>query len=153
MDRNPWELRHRVTRTVREEAGPAGVVRSDGVVPLTGLSDFVASAKAAAGTRRLHVFGHVGIGIVHCLLPLGGPSPWTRDDAVAEKTRLAILAVSMGGAVSGEHGVGLGLRDVLGTQSPALVARMRALKKVFDPAGILNPGKVFCQVQGPRSEV
>lgn len=141
---DPWELRHRLTRTVRESAAPVGVVRTDCAVPLPSLGRFAtaASENAASHGRRLHVFGHAGTGILHFLLPLAGPGAWTRDQAQAWKRRLDLAAIAEGGTSTGEHGVGTGHRDVLAVEHPGGVAVMRAIKAVFDPAGILNPGKV-----------
>ena len=49
-----------------------------------------------------------------------------------------------GGSVSAEHGVGLIKKDYLNyTRSSTEIAYMRAMKKVFDPNGIMNPGKIF----------
>ena len=53
-------------------------------------------------------------------------------------------AVDLGGTITGEHGVGLAKRDFLEyEQGGELVALQRRLKAVFDPLGILNPGKIF----------
>ena len=54
------------------------------------------------------------------------------------------LTLSLGGTLSGEHGIGLAKRDFMPQAlSPATLALMRQLKSVFDPAGILNPGKLL----------
>lgn len=54
------------------------------------------------------------------------------------------LAVSLGGTISGEHGIGLVQRDYLGIKcSERQLALMRGVKGVFDPHGIMNPGKIF----------
>ncbi len=53
-------------------------------------------------------------------------------------------AVDLGGTITGEHGVGLAKRDFLEyEQGPEVVALERRIKAVFDPLGILNPGKIF----------
>ncbi|HOU54851.1 MAG TPA: FAD-binding oxidoreductase [Myxococcota bacterium] len=149
---DPWALRHRLTRTIRETSAPGGVVRTDCAVPLPALATFVREAKAAGGfpgdvlapgPRRVYVFGHGGVGIVHCLLPLGGPGAWTPGEARAARTAIAARAVALGGTVSGEHGIGIGQREVLAQEHPHGVAWMRRLKALFDPHGILNPGKVL----------
>jgi len=58
--------------------------------------------------------------------------------------RMAELAVAAGGTITGEHGVGLAKRDLLPLeQSPQVLALQRRLKDVFDPEGLLNPGKIF----------
>ncbi len=52
--------------------------------------------------------------------------------------------VRLGGTITGEHGVGLTLRDFLPLRRPpAFLAAMRAVKAALDPKGILNPGKVI----------
>lgn len=142
---DPWELRHRTTGVIRESARPLGVVRTDCAVPLRKLADFVAEAKTLAGRRdrTLHVFGHVGLGILHLLMPLAGPGAWDRDEALAEKRRLALAAIGEGGTASGEHGVGLGNRDLLAAEHPVGLDYMRGIKALFDPHGIMNPGKVL----------
>ncbi|MBM4396878.1 MAG: FAD-binding oxidoreductase, partial [Deltaproteobacteria bacterium] len=149
---DPWAVRHRMTRTIREAAGAAGVARTDCAVPLPALSRFVHEAKArvasdrnrtSGGQRRLYVFGHAGVGIVHCLMPLGGAGAWTPDEARIEKSALASRAVALGGTVTGEHGIGLGHRDSLRIEHPDGVGYMRRIKSVFDPLGIMNPDKVF----------
>ena len=53
-------------------------------------------------------------------------------------------AVRLGGTITGEHGVGLTLRDLLPMRRPpAFVTAMRAIKLALDPNGILNPGKMI----------
>jgi hypothetical protein len=64
----------------------------------------------------------------------------------AESVRRQILsaAVDMGGTVSGEHGIGLAKRDVLGLEvAPDVIDLQRKLKDLYDPKGIMNPGKVW----------
>jgi D-lactate dehydrogenase len=54
------------------------------------------------------------------------------------------LAVSLGGTLAGEHGIGLAKRDFMPQAvTPPTLALMRQLKAVFDPGGILNPGKLL----------
>jgi glycolate oxidase len=63
------------------------------------------------------------------------------EQAVAEMLQ---AAVALGGTITGEHGVGLSKREFLALeQGPGLIALQRKLKTVFDPLGILNPGKIF----------
>ncbi len=54
------------------------------------------------------------------------------------------LAVALGGTISGEHGIGYSQRNYLSLAlDPAAIMMMDRIKRAFDPAGILNPGKVF----------
>jgi glycolate oxidase len=58
--------------------------------------------------------------------------------------RLMRKVVELGGAISGEHGIGLAKSPFLRLQhSPAAIRAMRAVKRALDPRGILNPGKMF----------
>ena len=67
--------------------------------------------------------------------------PGTVDEAVR---RMLELTVSMGGTITGEHGVGYAKRSFLTLeQSAGLVALQRRLKTFFDPSGLMNPGKIF----------
>jgi glycolate oxidase len=65
--------------------------------------------------------------------------------------------VELGGAISGEHGIGLAKTPFLRLQhSPAEIGAMKSIKDALDPAGILNPGKVFAVFEvwkHPRVEV
>ena len=64
----------------------------------------------------------------------------------AEKAvqRLMETVVALGGAISGEHGIGLAKRDFMARAiDPATLATMHGIKHLFDPDGILNPGKVL----------
>jgi len=87
-------------------------------------------------------YGHAGDGNLHCnvLFDSAAQRPAV-DEAVAAILR---AAVELGGTITGEHGVGLAKRDFLELeQGRELVDLQRRLKAVFDPLGILNPGKIF----------
>ncbi len=104
----------------------------------------VERAKAIGARHGLVVatYGHAGDGNLHCNVLFDRAEERPRVDlAVAEILR---AAVDLGGTITGEHGVGLAKRDFLEyEQGRELVALQRRLKAVFDPLGILNPGKMF----------
>jgi glycolate oxidase len=87
-------------------------------------------------------YGHAGDGNLHANVLFDREEERPRvEQAVGEVLR---AAVDMGGTITGEHGVGLAKRDYLEyEQGRALVALQRRLKALFDPLGILNPGKIF----------
>ncbi len=87
-------------------------------------------------------YGHAGDGNLHANVLFDREEERPRvEQAVAEVLR---AAVDMGGTITGEHGVGLAKRDFLEyEQGRELVALQRRIKAVFDPLGILNPGKIF----------
>jgi glycolate oxidase len=116
----------------------------DVAVPRSKIPELVARAKAIGRARGLAVatYGHAGDGNLHCNVLFDRPDERPAVDlAVAEILR---AAVDLGGTITGEHGVGLAKRDFLEyEQGREVVALERRLKAVFDPLGILNPGKIF----------
>jgi glycolate oxidase len=116
----------------------------DVAVPRSRIPEMIARAKEIGRARGLAVatYGHAGDGNLHCnvLFDREGERPAV-DAAVAELLR---AAVDLGGTITGEHGVGLAKRDFLELeQGREVVALERRLKALFDPLGILNPGKIF----------
>ncbi|WP_242395000.1 FAD-binding oxidoreductase [Anaeromyxobacter oryzisoli] len=116
----------------------------DVAVPRSRIPEMVERAKAVGARLGLAVatYGHAGDGNLHCnvLFDRAEERPKV-DEAVAEILR---AAVDLGGTITGEHGVGLAKRDFLAyEQGEAVVALERRLKAVFDPLGLLNPGKIF----------
>jgi FAD/FMN-containing dehydrogenase len=140
---------------VRENFGEAqrhagGSIKHDVSVPVAAVPAFLEDAQAAVATvvpgARPFPFGHLGDGNIHynVLQPVGADKEaylkrW--DDMNA-----AVFAVvkKYGGSISAEHGIGVLKRDVLpSVKDPVALALMRDLKRLLDPNGILNPGKVL----------
>lgn len=133
---------------IRGQAGPAldraigGGVREDVVVPLSQLDALRSEVDRIAARHgvAVHVFGHIGQGNLHPVFatdPLGPGAPGLRDE-------LAKAALALGGAISGEHGIGVTKRALLtGQLGPTGVELLRTLKATLDPDGILNPGKLY----------
>ncbi len=83
-------------------------------------------------------------GNLHPLLIVPEDDPVARERAQAAFDDIIRAALELGGTVTGEHGVGLLKRDGLRAElSPDVLAMHRAVRTALDPAGILNPGKVF----------
>jgi FAD/FMN-containing dehydrogenase len=137
-----WALRDDVGQTSRD--GP--ILAFDVSLKIAQMPDYLADVRAALAvdgidSERLVVFGHLGDGNLHLIAPLverSGPAREALENAVYAPLR------SRGGSVSAEHGIGLMKRPYLPwSRSPEELAVMRMLKTAFDPAGILNPGKVL----------
>ncbi|XP_075796805.1 putative D-lactate dehydrogenase, mitochondrial isoform X1 [Pelodiscus sinensis] len=88
--------------------------------------------------------GHVGDGNFHCLLVLDPDDPDERRRVQEFATRLARRALALGGTCTGEHGVGLGKRQLLREEVGELgLDLMRQIKATLDPKNLMNPGKVL----------
>jgi FAD/FMN-containing dehydrogenase len=134
-----WQLRERHTEAVNAEGVPH---KLDVSVPLARYAEMVERAPAAVAAvdqaARTIVYGHVGDGNVHVNILGPAPDDEAVDDAVLE------LVLELGGSVSAEHGIGVAKVEWLVRDRGAdAVAAMRAIKRAWDPAGILNPGVLF----------
>lgn len=134
-----WERRELATETLAAVGPPR---KLDVSLPLGALDRFVRRAEsevaAAEPDAELHVFGHLLDGNLHCNM-VG-----VRGDGDRLDGALLELAVSMGGSIGAEHGVGRAKRRWLPlVRSASEIAAFRAIKAALDPAGILNPGVLF----------
>lgn len=133
-----WALRGASTRTSIEDI----------VVPIGSLRPFVRRIGEVARARGLRIptFGHAADGNLHCH-PLKDPDMGDEEwDALLPRVlgELYAEAASLGGTISGEHGIGNKRRAYLPVvMPPAQIALLRAIKAALDPKGILNPGKIF----------
>ncbi len=133
-----WAVR-RMTSAFLKERHPKKV-SEDLVVPRSRLREFF------TGLDRLGfpavTYGHLGDGNLHVnLLAAGDTEPALLEHQLMELFRLAL---SLGGTLSGEHGIGLAKRAAfLALSDPAQIQVLRALKQALDPQNIFNPGKVL----------
>ena len=141
-----WKMREDLPFGV-QAAG--GAIPHDVSVPLSRLPEFIVRADAAMAaaypTVRFCCFGHVGDGNLH-YNPVR-PADWTYERFAAERERVNQIVhdivVALGGSISAEHGIGLlRLDENIRYKSPVEMAMMAAVKRAFDPANIMNPGKV-----------
>ncbi|BAQ70529.1 glycolate oxidase subunit GlcD [Rhodovulum sulfidophilum] len=118
----------------------------DGTIPVSALPDVlrrIGELSAEVGLRVANVF-HAGDGNMHPLILFDANAPGDLERCEALGAEILKLCVEAGGCLTGEHGVGVEKRDLMGVQyAPAdLEAQMR-VKDVFDPGWLLNPAKVF----------
>ncbi|MCM6762745.1 FAD-binding protein [Rathayibacter sp. ZW T2_19] len=134
--------------SARRDALPAieargRVLIEDIAVPRSRLAEAIRRVHAiAAGTGAdVYVFAHAGDGNLHPIIRLRDDSEAARLQAEAAADAVFALALELGGTVSGEHGVGVLKRGWARRElGPEVVALQRAVRRVFDPQGILNPG-------------
>lgn len=139
-----WRLRRSVPVSVKAHSV---YKEEDTVVPRYELPRLLAGVKAI-GTRHGFnsvCYGHAGDGNLHVNIIKGDLSDaFWRDELPKAIREIFELTVSLGGTLSGEHGIGLVQRPYMDIAfDPVLLGLMRSLKQVFDPKGIMNPGKVL----------
>jgi glycolate oxidase len=141
--RRMWEMRRRVNPTLKEQH--RFKVSEDVVVPGARIPEMVRRLDELAERERVTIasFGHAGDGNLHVNLLFD-------DEAflgeALERTIRGVFehALSLGGTLSGEHGIGIAKRRFVRLeQSEELVALQRAIRRCFDPHGVLNPGKLL----------
>ena len=128
-----------------KHTGPIDVV--DVVVPRSQIAEFVARVKDISQHHGIPIIaiGHAGDGNVH-LQPMGRGMARAEWEAKLPRIMEAIYraGVSLGGTISGEHGLGFEKKKYLGiAMGKEQIALMARLKRAFDPNYILNPGKIF----------
>lgn len=142
-----WRIRESMSDAQRPEGGS---IKHDISVPVASIPDFIDAAwlavLAVEPGARMVCFGHMGDGNLHYNIsqPVGGD----KDAFLALYRPIndAVHAVvrAFDGSISAEHGIGRMKRDeLIATAPPVAIDLMRRVKAAFDPAGIMNPGKVI----------
>ncbi|HVU44438.1 MAG TPA: FAD-binding oxidoreductase [Xanthobacteraceae bacterium] len=142
-----WRLRELFSE-VQRHAG--GSIKEDISVPVAAVPAFIREANAAVAAlipdARPLPFGHLGDGNIHYNVsqPIGADKEaflkrWGEMNDV-----VFAVVKKYGGSISAEHGIGLLKRDLLpSVKDPVALELMRGIKRLLDPKGILNPGKVL----------
>ncbi len=121
----------------------------DGTIPRARLADVLIRMRALSEQYRLAVANvfHAGDGNLHPLILYDANKPDEVERAEEMGADILRLCVEVGGVLTGEHGVGVEKRDLMGTMfDDSDLAHQQRLKCAFDPDGLLNPGKVFPQL-------
>jgi D-lactate dehydrogenase (cytochrome) len=142
-----WRVREMMGEAQRHAGGS---IKHDVSVPVAAVPEFLKEADAAVtalipGARPLP-FGHLGDGNIH--YNVVQPVDADKADFLSrwDEVNAAVFAVvrKYGGSISAEHGIGVMKRDLLpSVKDPVALELMHALKRMLDPKGILNPGKVL----------
>jgi FAD/FMN-containing dehydrogenase len=142
-----WHLRHLFPEVQKPEGAS---IKHDISVPVASVPDFLADATAGVrnlipGSRPV-IFGHVGDGNMHFNVsqPIGANSAEFLDRSDEVHAVVYEVVGRYNGSISAEHGVGRSKRDALRkVKDPATFDLMQDFKRMLDPNGILNPGKVL----------
>ena len=134
---------------VRKLAYPAlerlgATLLDDVAVPISKIAELVERVQALSTKYDLTIgiFGHAGDGNMHPTIVHDHGDLKAQERAIAAFGEIVEIAQSLGGTASGEHGIGSIKQGFAAAElSPAVIELQRAIKKAFDPKGILNPGK------------
>jgi glycolate oxidase subunit GlcD len=137
-----WRWRDGASHAVNAQRG--GKVSEDIVVPVDRLQEAIEATVEIGRRHELPAcsWGHAGDGNLHStfMIDLDDPAELERAEQAAQD--LFALAAELGGSISGEHGLGLVKGGQLSRQwAPPAIAMHEAIKRAFDPKGLLNPGK------------
>lgn len=140
-----WEARHRAYYAVKATRPGAKGWPTDVAVPLSRLAECIreTTADCAAHGIPAPVLGHIGDGNFHAIFLLDPDDAEEVARIKAANQRLIERALAMGGTATGEHGVGSGKIAAVEAEHGEAVGVMRAIKQALDPAGLMNPGKIF----------
>ena len=123
----------------------------DGTIPTSRLPETlrrIGEMAAAADLQVCNIF-HAGDGNLHPLIMFDANNAAQFARAEALGADILRLCVEVGGCLTGEHGVGIEKRDLMGSQFNAVdLDQQRAIKTAFDPGWLLNPAKVFPLLPG-----
>jgi FAD/FMN-containing dehydrogenase len=144
-----WAVRHSVSEGNKRSGY---VVSHDSVVPLERQADFVTNVEtrimAAVPHARVVMHGHIGDGNIHVIALIDRAhcqEPATTAALVAQINEIVDdETAAQGGAISAEHGIGITNRVRLArVADPLDIELMRGIKRLLDPNGLMNPGKIF----------
>lgn len=139
-----WNMRRRIGSSVKSRSV---YKEEDTVVPRASLPKLIEGIKAIGETYGFEsvCYGHAGDGNLHINILKGEMSDFDWQHRLPEGIRRIFeLTVSLGGTLSGEHGIGLVQRPYMPIKYTEVhLDIMRNIKKIFDPHGTMNPGKIF----------
>lgn len=142
-----WALRRAISPSLIRAA--TGKIHEDIAVPrgkLRELSDMVSDIGKSYGLR-IAVYGHVGDGNLHVVVMYNSDSEESRDSAKSASQDIFKAAISLGGTITGEHGIGIAKKQFLPWQlTEHTIAASIKLRNHIDPHRLFNPGKIFNEV-------
>ena len=139
-----WRARHDAAYACMALRPGAGMWATDVCVPVSRLAECILETRKDIDETGLlsPIVGHVGDGNFHTVMLVDTDNEEEMKTAIAFNERLLERSLSMGGTITGEHGIGTGKMEFLIKEHGAAVNVMKTIKQSLDPLNILNPGKV-----------
>jgi D-lactate dehydrogenase (cytochrome) len=140
-----WEARHHAAFAIQAAYPGKVMLSTDVCVPISKLPAAIAETRKLVDEYGMTaaIFGHVGDGNYHTVLAFDPNDAEERKRIEEVNARIVRYALSHGGTCTGEHGIGIGKRQFLYEEHRDSVPFMKRIKQLFDPNGIMNPGKIF----------
>src|SRR5215210_8486247 len=140
-----WEARHDAALAIRDLYPGMGMMGTDVCVPISDLPGALRHARDTIASRGIAgaILGHVGDGNYHAVFPVDTEDRADRERAEAVNAEIVDYALERGGTCTGEHGIGMGKTGHLQKEHGDSLPFMREIKRIADPNGIMNPGKIF----------
>lgn len=140
-----WILRRGVRQKLEQILPNINIIPGDIGVPISNILKLFQTIFLMANKHKVEtcVFGHIGDGNFHVWAMYEKENNKSFLKAKNFNNQIVESAIKMGGTCSCEHGIGIGKRKQLRIEHPFNLKYFKAIKKVFDPNGILNPGKIF----------
>lgn len=140
------EARHAMAEMIAQANPGTSRIVIDVAVPISAYTEMMLYAREAVAKEKgliAYIFGHAGDGNIHLVVGTQRENVegWRAIDAL--NNAVVNKALDLQGTATGEHGVGIGKRQFMPAEHGASLAWMKKIKRLFDPNGILNPGKMF----------
>ena len=139
-----WEARRAISPALNRIKPTK--INEDIVVPRGRIPEMMQALREISEKYDLKIvsFGHAGDGNIHVNVMTDRNNKDEYDNAQRSVKDIFEAVLKLGGSISGEHGIGLTKKQYIGMElSDTSIELMKSLKKVFDPNGIMNPGKIF----------
>ena len=148
-----WEARHEAGLAITRLNPDKRPMTTDVCVPIGDLPGALAHARETIAQHGFDgaILGHVGDGNYHAVFPVDVEDGEEMERAEAVSGRIVRYALERGGTCTGEHGIGSGKIGYLEQEHGDSLPFMRGIKRLADPNGILNPGKIFAERAWPAS--
>lgn len=145
--RKLWHARHHSYEIlVRTNPGKKFFI-GDVAVPISAYPELIAYIEQVKAQDNVDaaMLGHAGDGNIHVEIAFDDEASYQR--ALRMNGLVVQKALELGGTATGEHGVGIGKQRYMAKEHGAALDVMRSIKQTLDPNGILNPGKIFPEIQ------
>ena len=140
-----FKARHGLGETIIRSHPGCRVLSTDVAVPNTQYPELIKTIQNEVDIHKItgYTLSHAGDGNVHLVVAgkKGDRKEWAKIDRVVNT--VVTRALDLGGTATGEHGVGIGKRKYMAAEHGSSLEWMQRVKALFDPNGILNPGKIF----------